>query len=301
VLTFSLVLAVIAAGCTNRLFLYPTHDPVEVGPDAVYELVAETRPIAGRRMQLFRGYVGPDDHEHDPAVTVLAFGGNGGRAEYTLTDLRRFFAAARCDLPCDSHGGPCGVEILAAQYPGFGADEERATLRGLAAGTLEAWAWTRARSPERPIVVYGLSMGSTAALHIARTQADADEPGPAALILDRPPHIPGLVLGRFGWWNLWVLAGPVAASLPRAVHSRANGRRLEGTPALFMLASDDHLATPRNAGKVVSAYAGPKLTAHFPGHHNSRLDAAHPTVAAGLGWLWGRLGFGLGGCARASP
>src|SRR5690606_15040589 len=141
--------------------------------------------------------------EIEPAVTVLAFGGNGGRAELAVEDLRRFFAA---DMTVDG----CGVELLVGQYPGFGADQQPATLRGLGAGALHAWDWARARAPDRPIIVYGLSMGTTAALHIARTQAEAGQPGPAGLILDRGHNIPSLLLGKFGWWNLWLIAGPIA-------------------------------------------------------------------------------------------
>src|SRR5690606_21637833 len=93
---------------------------------------------------------------------------------------------------------------------------------------------------------------------------------------------------KFGWWNLWLIAGPIAMSLPKSVHSRANAKRVESTPALFILASDDHLASPRIANKIIAAYPGPKLVAWFDGHHNSRIDASVEPIGAGVRWLWQR-------------
>ncbi|MCA9684912.1 MAG: alpha/beta hydrolase [Myxococcales bacterium] len=292
----ALALLSLGLGCSNRLLLAPSHDPLTANASgcsdgSVLAFTATRPPIAGRRVQVFCSREGP--REREPALTVLAFGGNGGRAELTVGDLRRFFewSVLPCEGSADDPEAACGLEILSVQYPGFGADLEPATLRGLGAGALDAWDWARERGePGRPIVVYGLSMGSTAALTIARAQAEAGEPGPAGLILDRPPHIPGIILGRHGWWNLWLVSLPVAASLPSTVHSRANARAIEATPALFLLADDDELANPRNAGKVVDAYGGPKHAAHFPGRHGARLGGSYPTVAEGLRWLWAQLG-----------
>ncbi|HET6586060.1 MAG TPA: alpha/beta hydrolase, partial [Nannocystaceae bacterium] len=167
-------------------------------------------------------------------------------------------------------------------YPGFGRDRGRATLRGLGAGALAAYDWVRRRAHGIPVVVYGFSMGGAAALHVARQRADAP---PAALVVDRGPNIPRLVAGRFGWWNAFVIAGPVLASLPRVVHGRANARRAGDVPALFLVGRSDRLARPRNVETIVSAYAGPKLAVWFDGDHGAWIDGEVPGVREGMAWL----------------
>jgi pimeloyl-ACP methyl ester carboxylesterase len=271
----SLVAACALSACTNRLFLHPSHQPIPTDAD-VRSIPCDTRPIRGRELDAFLLRLG--GRECKPAAVVLAFHGNGSRAEVELAALARVFApwAREC-------GAGGGIELVAVTYPGFGRDREHATLRGLGAGALEAYDWVRAHADGAPVVLYGFSMGSAAALHVVRERSSTP---PAAVVLDRPPNIPRIVAGRFGWWNLFLVAGPVLASLPRAVHSVANARHAGRVPALFVIGRRDRLVRPKNAETIVRAYAGPKLTVVFDGGHDAWLDGEAPGLREGIAWVW---------------
>lgn len=272
----ALPLALLCA-CSNRLFLHPTHHPIPTS--AHREAIAcDDWPIRGRTIEAYVERYGPS--ECPPGVFVLAFHGNGSRPQIELEPLRRLFGPLARD--CDAGGG---IELVAVAHPGFGADRERATLRGLGAGALESYDWIRARAGTTPVIVYGFSMGTAAALHVARRRPHAP---PAALVLDRPPNVPRIVAGRFGWWNLFLLAGPVLASLPPVVHGRANARRVGDVPALFFIGRRDRLVRPNNARTIVRAYAGPERVVEFDGGHETWLDTGMPGVRAGLDWLFAR-------------
>jgi pimeloyl-ACP methyl ester carboxylesterase len=267
------------AACSNRLFLHPTHHEIPTQAERV-SIPCDTKPIRGRELDAFLLRLG--GRECAPAVIVLAFHGNGSRPEIEIDALSRMFGPL--GRGCGEGGG---IEIVAVAHPGFGRDREPATLRGLGAGALEAYDWVREHADGVPIVLYGFSMGSTSALHVVRQRAQTP---PAAIILDRAPNIPRIVAGRFGWWNLFVLAGPVLATLPRAVHSRANAKRARDVPALFLIGRDDRLVRPKNAETILSAYAGPKLAVWFDGGHEAWLDGDLDGVREGLAWLWSLAG-----------
>ena len=285
-------LASCLGGCSNRLFLHPSHDPIETGATRVY--------IPGTRFPLRRRTVEAFYQEHGtegarPRLYVLAFTGNAGRAERELQSvpnvLRTWFQSPRALAP-DAHGRR-GVGVLAVNYPGFGSSDHPsgkpgpATLRRLGAAALDAYDHLAEQAQGAPIVVYGISMGTTAALHVA---ASTPEVPPAALVLDRGPDIPGLVMGRFGWWNLWLAAGPVTLSLPRATRSVANARRIKHVPALFVLGTRDTLVRPRNGARVANHYRGPRQVAWLDITHGSRVDSRHqPALDRGLQWLWDQI------------
>src|SRR5690348_13115643 len=54
----------------------------------------------------------------------------------------------------------------------------------------------------------------------------------------RPPPMRQLILGHDGWWNGWLLAGPVARSVPSELDSIANAKAVTA-PAVFILAGRD--------------------------------------------------------------
>ena len=209
-----------APACNNRLFLHPSSDPLPTSAERV-EIETTHRRLDGRPIEGFYREYGVEER---PGVFVLAFTGNAGRAERLLDVLPQELSPWREQ----------GMAVLAINYPGFGSmpDPGPATLRRLGVAAEEAYAYAVKRAAGAPVVVYGISMGTTAALHIAAS--DSEQP-PAALVLDRGPNIPRIVMGRFGWWNLWLAAGPVTLSLPRSVWSRGNARRIDDVPALFVL------------------------------------------------------------------
>ncbi len=129
-------------------------------------------------------------------------------------------------------------------------------------------------------MLFGASIGATAALHIA-----AHRPV-AGLILHNPAPLREMILRQFGWWNLWLLAGPVALQIPRDLDSIQNARAIR-TPAIFLLAERDEVVAPRFHRLVLNAYAGEKRVIALHGaYHNDPIEGtALADLNDGLGWL----------------
>ncbi len=91
---------------------------------------------------------------NEPEAYVLAFNGNGSRAENELIRL----------LPMwDEHA----VEIWAVNYPGYGQSTGAAKLRNIPPAALAAYDALARHANGRPIFVSGHSIGTTAALYVA--------------------------------------------------------------------------------------------------------------------------------------
>jgi len=95
-----------------------------------------------------------------------------------------------------------------------------------------------------------------------------------------------MILRQFGWWNLWLLAGPLALQIPRDLNSVANARVIHA-PAVFLLAEKDEVVAPRYHRLVVDAYAGEKRLISLRGaYHNSPIEgAALADLYRALDWL----------------
>ena len=153
-------------------------------------------------------------------------------------------------------------------YPGYGGSTGQAHLSSIGPAALAAYDALKQKVGDRPIIVFGTSLGTTAALHVA-----ANRPV-TGLILQNPPPLRQIALRQFGWWNLWLIAGPVALRIPSALDSVANAR-LAHAPCAFLLAEEDELIKPKYHRLVVDAYAGEKRIISQPGaHHNDPIDAA---------------------------
>ena len=95
-----------------------------------------------------------------------------------------------------------------------------------------------------------------------------------------------MILRQFGWWNLWLLAGPVSLQIPRDLDSIANARAARA-PAIFLLAEEDEIVAPRWQRLVVDAYAGEKRIITLAGaNHNSPVEGtAVADLHCALEWL----------------
>src|SRR5439155_322749 len=144
---------------------------------------------------------------------ILRFYGNADRAER--------WVAAEAEEWNDR-----AVEVWGMNYPGFGGSTGPARLSLLGPAALAAFDELKRHATNQPIVVFGASIGATAALHVA-----ANRPA-AGLILQNPPPLREIILRRFGWWNLWLLAGPVALQIPRDLDSVSSAKAIR-TPANF--------------------------------------------------------------------
>jgi hypothetical protein len=198
---------------------------------------------------------------------VLRFYGNADRAERWVADEAEMWDQR-------------AIEVWGINYPGFGGSTGPARLAGIGPAALVAFDALKREAGDRPIIVFGTSMGATAALHIAAHRKVA------GVILQNPPPLREIVLRQFGWWNLWLLAGPLALKIPRELDSVANARTIRA-PAIFLLAGRDEVVPPRFQELVVNAYAGEKRVIRLPeANHNSPLETAALTkLHEALEWL----------------
>jgi pimeloyl-ACP methyl ester carboxylesterase len=176
------------------------------------------------------------------------------------------------------------VEIWGMNYPGFGGSTGPARLSRIGPAALAAFDELQRQADDRPILPFGTSIGATAALHVAAQRPTA------GLILHNPPPLREMVLRRFGWWNLWLLAGPIALQIPRELDSIENAKAIHA-PAIFVLAEKDEVVPPRYHNLVLNAYAGEKRVIALHGaYHNDPIEGTALTdLNDALGWLLAKL------------
>ena len=200
-------------------------------------------------------------------IFILRFYGNADRADR--------WAAAEAEMWNER-----AVEVWGMNYPGFGGSKGPARLFKIGPAALAAFDELKLHAGDRPVVPYGASIGATAALHVA-----AQRPV-AALILHNPVPLREIILRRFGWWNLWLLAGPIALQIPRDLDSIENAKASH-TPAIFLTAEKDEIVPPRYHMLVANAYAGEKrvITLHGAYHNDPIEGAALADFHQALDWL----------------
>ncbi|HRI66689.1 MAG TPA: hypothetical protein PK156_20730 [Polyangium sp.] len=251
------------APVTNRLLLYPSRD--ELPLNGAERVMA---PHQEGAIETIRAKSPGALHEPIRAI-VLRFYGNADRADSWPAEEAQSF-------------GKWPVEVWGVNYPGFGHSVGNATLAGVARAANVAFGEASKRG--LPIFVMGTSMGTTAALHLA---ANHQVNG---LFLQNPPPLAQLIRGRHGWWNLWILAGPISLSVPPSVDSLSNARRAKA-PALVISSEDDNIVPFTYQTDVFDAYAGPKQRIVLPGAgHN---DAIPDTVWVQIHQVLQKQGWGL--------
>jgi pimeloyl-ACP methyl ester carboxylesterase len=215
---------------TSRLLLFPSRGEIDLGG-------AERRmvPDAEGAVETIRAR-SPGARTAPARAIVLCFYGNADRAERWVRGEADAF-------------GSWPVEVWGVNYPGYGRSEGRATLAGVARAAEVVLA--EAEKLRLPLYAMGTSMGSTAALHIAATGRLR------GLFLHNPPPLAQLIRGRYGWWNLWLLAGPVSLGVPRALDSLANARKTV-VPTLMLSSGRDEVVPFEYQTQVFEACAGPR-------------------------------------------
>ncbi len=259
----AIYLAVVAfAHLADRLILFPSTAEIPAGA-AVRTFI----PFENGQLEIWTAQSRLAQRSGQVDAYVLRFYGNADRADRWVAD--------EADAWDDR-----AVEVWGVNYPGFGRSTGPARLARIGPAALAAFDALKSRSGERPIVVFGASIGTTAALHIAAHRQVA------GVILHNPPALRQMVLRQFGWWNLWLLAGPVALQIPRDLDSIANAKTARA-PAIFMLAEKDEIVAPRWQQLVVNAYAGEKRIISIAGaNHNSPVEgAAVADLHRALKWL----------------
>lgn len=229
--------------CMNRLFLYPSTERIRTNQQQ-YKI-----PFLGGELEIWRSSFGGGE----PSAFVLEFVGNAARAEYGSFLPQNAFAEK-------------SAEVWMVNYPGYGGSTGPAKLRSNVLAAEAAYQELTKVAKDKPIFFAGNSIGTTAALYLGARHSSA------GLLLQNPPPLQRLVLGRFGWWNAWLIAGPVALWLPSELNSIKNARASKA-PAIFFTAEDDNVVPARFQQMIVDAYTGPKTHILMPNQgHNEGLN-----------------------------
>jgi hypothetical protein len=273
----------------DHLILFPTRGSISTS-GAIRKMV----PFGNGELEIWTAQSRRTQENKRAATFILRFYGNADRADR--------WVAAEAEMWKDR-----AVEIWGVNYPGFGGSTGPARLSKIGPAALAAFdalqhqavskavadssvpdglpsnsALRAAHATARRTVIFGTSIGATAALHLAASRPS----GIDGLILQNPPPLREMILRQFGWWNLWLLAGPVALQIPRDLDSIANAKTSRAR-AIFLLAEKDEMVAPRFHRLVVGAYAGEKHVIILPGaHHNDPIDgAALANLNVALDWL----------------
>jgi pimeloyl-ACP methyl ester carboxylesterase len=261
VVAYTLLMAF--GGCADFLVLHPTRDRFTV-PGTV------RREVAVPGADPIEVWTARSDGalSREPEAFVLEFVGNASRAE----GMAAFVADEWRDRP---------VEVWAVNYPGYGGSKGPARLRSIGPAALAAYDALKGHANGRPIFVAGQSLGTAAALHVA-----ANRPV-AGTVLWSPPPLRNMILRRFGWWNLWLVAGPIALQIPPELDSLRNAK-LVTAPGVFVATGRDSVVPLSYQTKVSDAYAGPKRYIRLPtSQHNAELEGdSIPEYQRALDWLW---------------
>ena len=272
----------------DRLILFPTTAPIDAGT-----AVRRTIPFENGELEIWTAESQSARKQGRADVFILRFYGNADRADR--------WAAMEAEMWNDR-----AVEIWGMNYPGFGGSTGPARLSKIGPAALAAFDALRRQAMSKsgvvsavpsglsskpalgtadttaPMVLFGTSIGVTAALHVAASRP-AEITG---LILHNPPPLREVILRQFGWWNLWLLAGPVALQIPRELDCIANARASRA-PAIFLLAERDEIVAPRFHRLVVQAYAGEKRVIELSGaYHNDPIEGiALADLNGAIDWM----------------
>jgi predicted alpha/beta hydrolase family esterase len=258
------LLAISCAGLRDKMVLEPSTRPITVvGAESV-----QFKRSDGGVTDAFIAD-SPGCHDHKPDAFVLDFTGNGTRAELIAAAIAQRWQ----NRP---------VEAVTVNYPGYGGSTGPASMSSMPAMELDAFDDVKKLAGTKPVIVTGHSLGCTAALYVA-----AHRPV-AGLVLQNPPPLKQLIIGRFGWWNLWLGAIPIALQIPHNLDSIANARMCH-EPAVLISSIHDNYVPPKYHRMVFSAYAGPHFSLALDGGHNTAPDRSAEFPAA-LDWLWQQIG-----------
>ena len=153
-----IVLAIVAAylililfgHLPDHLILFPTKAPIDAG-EAARKMV----PFQNGELEVWTAKSYRAKQQASADIYVLRFYGNADRAD-------RWVAAE-----AEEWNGRA-VEIWGMNYPGFGRSTGPARLSRIGPAAIAAFDELKRHAAGRPIVLYGASLGSAAALHVAR-------------------------------------------------------------------------------------------------------------------------------------
>ncbi len=224
-------MARLAQMIADRLVLRPTCHAVSA-PGKL------RRKIAFRRghIEAWTQRVGTHDLD-EVDVFVLKFPGRAGRAERATYHPVDYWSDLR-------------AELWSLNPPGYGGSAGVASLRTLADAGRTAYLEMAAIAGGRPIILMGNSLGTVTSLYLA-ARFDV-----AGMVLRNPPPLRELIMGRYGWWNLWLGAWLIAQRVPAQICSMTNARDC-GCPTVFLSSRRDEVVPSAYQDRVIQAYGGP--------------------------------------------
>jgi pimeloyl-ACP methyl ester carboxylesterase len=242
-------------GCANQLVLPPIPSVKWDGAER------RTFPFSDHTVEYF---VARSRNEEPRAFVLRLTGDAAGSAKFTASRWK--------DHP---------VEVWVVNYPGYGRSNGPRTLKQLARVALASFDEMKKVAGGKPIFLEGVSLATTPALCIAARRPVA------GVILQNPPALQQVILGQHGWWNIWLIAGPVALQIPRELDSLANAN-LARAPAVFLLAENDSVVHPKYQRQIFDAYRGPKrLIVQKHAGHNEPLSADDEAgLQQAMNWLF---------------
>ena len=257
-----LVLLSLPYGCADSLIIQTNHETIDPG-GATRRVVRVDGRVVECWVTRSAGAMGTE-----PRAFVLFFVGKGDRADRWIVAV----AGAWKNWP---------VELWGMNYPGSGGSEGPPRLAQLGPDALGVFDEMKRVAGDRPIFIQAGSLGTVPALCVAARRPVA------GMVLQNPVPLRQLILGRYGWWNLWLVALPASMQLPADLNSTANAAHSRA-PAIFISAGADRVIPPHYHRLVIDAYAGPKKIVPVPGaNHNDPLPReAAQELARDLDWLW---------------
>ena len=231
------------------LVLYPTTEPLPAG-----KAVRRTIAFAKGELEIWVSRSPAARVSTHPDFYLLCFYGNASRAELGVERDANLL-------------GDKSLEVWGVNYPGYGGSTGPARLTKIGPSALMAFDSLAAIADGRPIVLLGYSLGTTAALYVAANRRVS------GVVLQDPLALRQMILGQHGWWNLWLLAGPLALKVPIALDNVANAKAVQA-PGIIVVDELDELVPPKYQALVIEAYAGNKQVVSVP-------DGVHISVLAG--------------------
>jgi alpha-beta hydrolase superfamily lysophospholipase len=255
----------VQAGCGDHFILGANQTPIDPG-GARREVI----DVAGRTVECWVAR-SESAAKKEVEAFVLYFVGIYDRADRHAEGTARWWG---------QHGR--AVEAWGMNYPGSGGSQGPPRLNAVGPCALGVFDHIRTLAGDRPIFVHAGSLGTVPALCVAGHRADV-----AGVVLFNPLPLRELILGENGWWNLWLVAVPMALSVPRDIDSIANAGRA-GSRAVIVTAGQDEVIKPRYQRRIIRAYRGEKQVVYLPGarHHNVPEGDKARALAEGMDWLW---------------
>jgi pimeloyl-ACP methyl ester carboxylesterase len=253
-----------SSGLPDRLILFPTTQRIDA-----HGATRQIIPFQSGELEIWTARSPLAQQRNHVDAYILRFYGNADRAERWVAPEADAF-------------GERAVEIWGMNYPGFGGSSGPARLKRMSPAALAAFDAMKSKAENQPIFVFGASIGSAVAMNVA---ANREVRG---LVLHNPPPLGQIILRHYGWWNLWLLAGPVALQIPRELDSVANAKRIHA-PGIFLLAENDEIVPPKFQRLVVDSFTGEKQVITLPGaYHNSPIEGpVVEEIHRAYEWLFG--------------